>query len=161
MIISSKDFLKNSYYFRGFLEKGHFLPWTSRTIPAVLRKSRSNRVLFPFAPGNTRNSRITLPSLYRLTTELKAVMVCRIQSTIINEIILCAKVMSCSCRNLNSFSPATVWEAPVSTHTAIFSPKIQRTIKLEGSEFECKLNNVIQFTAVSVSLAPVQVRKTL
>ncbi|GFT07765.1 hypothetical protein NPIL_224311 [Nephila pilipes] len=65
--------------------------------------------------------------------------------------------MSCSCRNLNSFSPAMVWEAPVSAHTAIFSPKILRTIKLEGSEFEFKLNNVIQFTAVSVSLALLQV----
>ncbi|GFU25401.1 hypothetical protein NPIL_413501 [Nephila pilipes] len=95
--------------------------------------------------------------MYKLTTALRAVMVCRIPSAIINEMIFFSKMMSRSCRNLNSFSPAMVWEAPVSAHTAIFSPKILRTIKLEGSEFEFKLDNVIQFTAVIVSLALLQV----
>ncbi|GFR17090.1 hypothetical protein TNCT_514361 [Trichonephila clavata] len=162
MFKSFKAFLKNLYCFRGFSEKCHFSSWTSRTIPAALRKSSPNKVLFPFASGNTRNLvGITLPSIYRSTTVLRAVMVCRIPSAIIKEITLFVKVIPCSCRNLNSFSPAMVWEAPVSAHTAIFSPKILRTITLEGYKSEFKLNNVIQFTSVSISFVLVQVHVDL
>ncbi|GFV75706.1 hypothetical protein TNCV_1756341 [Trichonephila clavipes] len=127
-------------------------------IPAALRKYSPKKVLFPLALGNTRNYvGITLPSMYWSTTVLPAIMVCRILSAIINEILLFVKVTSYSCRNLNSFSPAMVWEAPVSAHTSIFCPKILRKISLEGYKSEFKLNNVIQFYPVSISLALEQV----
>ncbi|GFU09722.1 uncharacterized protein TNCV_5027491 [Trichonephila clavipes] len=75
----SEEFRKNAIFHPGHQE------------PAALRKSSPSKVLFTLASGNTRNSvGITLPSMYRSTTVLRAIMVCRIPSAIINEILLCS-----------------------------------------------------------------------